>query len=135
MESYEQLLDYAYNKIKTSSSNSERFDVPKPIVQNIGNKTVISNFSQISTHIRRKQEDIIKFLSKELAAFCKPEGERLILNRKIPEQRIIEKINLYVNKFVLCKECKKPDTEILKEHNFSFMRCLACGAKHSLGNI
>ena len=136
MENYEQLLNKAYEKVKQISSVSEdRFKMIEVKVNIIGNKTVISNFSQISTHIRRKPDNIIKFLSKELAAFCKPEGERLILNRKIPEQRVIEKVNLYVNKFVLCRECKKPDTEIFKEHSFSFIRCLACGAKHSLGNI
>ncbi|MEK6812055.1 MAG: translation initiation factor IF-2 subunit beta, partial [Nanoarchaeota archaeon] len=32
--------------------------------------------------------------------------------------------------FVLCKECKKPDTELLREDRVTFIHCLACGAKH-----
>jgi ABC-type dipeptide/oligopeptide/nickel transport system ATPase subunit len=39
----------------------------------------------------------------------------------------------YVNKYVICAECKKPDTALVKENGFYFVNCLACGAKHSLG--
>ena|SRR3989344_352536 len=132
---YEQLLDEAYKNIKEVSHNGERFKMVDVKVEIIGNKTVISNYSQILSHIRRKSDEFSKFLSKELAAPCKQEGERLILNRKIPSQKVVEKIILYVNKFVLCKQCKKPDTEIVKEGNLRFMHCLACGAKNSLGNF
>ncbi len=37
----------------------------------------------------------------------------------------------YVNEFVLCKECKKLDTKLIKEGRLTFINCLACGTKHS----
>jgi len=132
---YEELLDEAYDNVKEVSHSGERFKLPEMKVEVIGNKTVIYNFAQVVSYVRRKPEDLCKFLSKELAAPCKPDGDRLILNRKIPSQKIIEKVNLYVGKYVLCKECGKPDTEIFKEGGLAFMHCLACGAKHSLGRI
>ena len=131
---YGQLLDYAYENVKTPNGNGERFDMPKMRVEIIGNKTVISNFSQICGYIRRDEEEVCKFLSKELATQCKKDGDRLILNRKIPVQQVIDKINLYVRKFVLCPSCKKPDTEILRESGSKVIHCLACGAKKSLGS-
>ena len=131
---YEQLLDQAYKNVKASSSG-ERFKMPEVKVENTGNKTVICNFNQVCSQVRRKPEDLCKFLSKELAAPCKLEGERLILNRKISIKNVVSKVNLYVQKFVLCKECKKPDTEIIKQDGLKFVHCLACGAKHSLGNM
>ena len=131
---YEQLLNDAYENVKEVSHSGERFKMIDVRVEITGNKTVICNFSAILSHIRRKPERIIKFLSKELAAPAKQEGDRLILNRKIPVAKVIEKVNLYVNKFVICKQCGKPDTEIVREGNLSFIHCLACGAKHSLGN-
>ena len=33
-----------------------------------------------------------------------------------------------------CKDCGKPDTELIKEDRFTFIHCLACGAKHSIRN-
>jgi len=135
MENYEQLLDEAYTKIKpiSVSENFERWEIPKVNCQIIGTKTVLSNFLQICSYIRRECNHFAKFLSKELAAFSKIENERLIFNRKISQFQMQEKINLYVNKFVICQECKKPDTELIKQDGFLFIHCLACGAKHSLG--
>jgi len=131
---YEKLLESAYENIKEiSKGNGERFEIPKLVIQNQGNKTIIANFSQVCSYVRRNQEDLSKFFSKELAAFCKIENERLIINRKIPERQIQDKFKVYVEKFVLCKECKKPDTEPVKKDGLLFLHCLACGAKHSLG--
>ena len=132
---YEQLLDEAYGKVKgiPSENNGDRFEIPKLSIQVIGNKTIISNFSQICSQIRRKPEGLCKFFSKELASMCKFEGDRLVLNSKIHERQIQDKFKLYVERYVLCKECKKPDTELVKKDGLMFIHCLACGAKHSLG--
>ena len=137
MESYEMLLDSAYKKVKKvkSSGANGRFDVPEVKVEINGNKTVILNFAQIASYIRRKPENLCKFLSNELASYCKPEGDRLVLNRRLSREKIDEKLKQFVNKFVLCHECKKPDTELIKQEGFTFIHCLACGAKHSLGKI
>jgi len=100
-----------------------------------GNKTILSNFFQIAAYLRRKPEHLEKFLEKELAAQGKHEGDKLILIRKIPQKKIQERIKLYIEKYVICKECGKPDTEIKKENQFTFIHCLACGAKHSISKI
>lgn len=131
---YEELLEEAYKKIKPVQSKG-RFEILKIESHIQGNKTIISNFSQIASHLRRKPEHLEKFLEKELAAQGKLDNERLIIIRKIPGKKIQEKIQFYVEKYVLCKECGKPDTELLKEGNFYFIRCLACGAKHSITKI
>ncbi|HLD98035.1 MAG TPA: translation initiation factor IF-2 subunit beta [Candidatus Nanoarchaeia archaeon] len=135
MEEYEKLLDEAYVKVKPiiSSKGFERFEVPKVNIQVIGNKTYIENFLQICNYIRRQPEHVMKFLSKELAAFSKIENERLILNRKLQIFQVSEKINLYIREYVTCRECKKPDTTLVKQDGLIFINCLACGAKHSLG--
>ena len=40
--------------------------------------------------------------------------------------------DVYTKEFVVCKECLKPDTEIIKDKAFTFVHCLACGAKHAV---
>ncbi len=133
MENYEQLLDEAYMHVKAVESKSERFEIPKAEGHVEGNKTIIINFFQVCSYFRRKPEHFLKFLLKELATPGQIEGERLVLNRKLLSQRINDKIELYAKEFVICRECKKPDTEIIKQDRFSFLHCLACGAKHSIG--
>jgi len=135
MENYEKLLDEAYKKVKPVLSSSGRFEVAKAEGYVEGNKTIISNFMQISNYLRRSPAHFAKFLLKELATSGAIEGDRLVLQTKIISSRINEKILLYIKEFVICKECSKPDTELLKEGNYSFTHCLACGAKHSAGKI
>ena len=132
---YEELLNKAYEKVKPVETSKSRFEIPEISSVTQGNKTIIKNFTQLANHLRRSPEHLEKFLEKELAAQGKQEKDRLILIRKIPSKKIQERVKLYVEKYVLCDECKKPDTEILKEGNFYFIHCLACGAKHSISKI
>jgi len=129
---YESLLDEAYKKVKQVEGTGERFEISKIEGLYEGKKTILTNFMQIASHLRRKPEHIQKFLLRELATSGNMDGERLILNNKIPREKIDQKIEAYVKEFVLCKECGKPDTEIIKEDRLTFLHCLACGAKHSV---
>lgn len=134
---YEELLDKAYKEIKKVEGIRGRFEVPKVEGHFEGKKTIITNFLQIASYLRREPEHFQKFLLKELATPGQREGDRLILNNKVPSARVKDKIEQYVKEFVLCKECKKPDTELLREKGsrLNFIHCLACGAKHSVGKI
>jgi len=127
---YEQLLDEAYKKVKQIDTSNERFEIPKIEGHFQGKKTILTNFFQIVSHIRRNPEHFQKFLLKELAAAGHIEGDRLVLNKTVPSTKINPKIEQYVKEFVLCKECGKPDTELKKEDRLTFLHCLACGAKH-----
>mgnify|MGYP001951507777 CR=1 FL=1 len=54
------------------------------------------------------------------------------LQTKIPSSKINNKIQDYANEFVICKDCNKPDTKILKEGRIDMLKCTACGAKHPI---
>jgi putative translation initiation factor aIF-2 beta subunit len=128
MEEYERLLDSAFKQVKTGSEECERFEIKKPEVRFEGNKTIIANFAQIVTCLRRNEAHFVKFLFKELAAPGEVAGDRLILTRKVPINKVAEKIALYANKYVICPKCKKPDTEIIEDSG-RYLKCLACGNK------
>jgi translation initiation factor 2 subunit 2 len=132
MKSYEELLDDAFSKIKPISTSSERFEVPKIEGHHEGTKTILSNLVSIADYIRRDINHLLKYLLKELATSGTFKGSVLVLQRKIPSQKINEKITDYVKEFVICKQCSKPDTELVKDKDFLFIHCLACGAKHSV---
>jgi translation initiation factor 2 subunit 2 len=135
MENYEKLLEEAYTNIKPIESKIDRFEVSKVEGHIEGNKTIITNFKQICGYIRRDCEHLLKFLLKELAAPGSMKGDRLVLTRNISSKMINEKIALYIQQYVICKECKKPDTELIKDGEFHFIHCLACGAKKSVSKI
>ncbi len=132
MTDYEKLLDEAYNQVKVVQGKSDRFEIPAIEGHIEGKKTILTNFVAIASHIRRTPEHFQKFILKELATSGQLEGDRLILNNKIPSAKINAKIDQYVKEFVICKECGKPDTELKKENRLSFIHCLACGAKHPI---
>lgn len=133
MESYEKLLDEAYKKVKQHGSGTgERFEIPKIEGHIEGKKTILTNFFQISEYLRRNPEHFQKFILKELAASGQREADRLVLNIKIPSSKINQKIEQYAKEFVTCRECGKPDTELIKEDRLLFIKCSACGAKHSV---
>ena len=125
------MLDKLYSEAKPIKA-TERFEVPKVKGHVEGTKTIVTNFSQICDIIRRNKEHLAKFLSRELAAQILIENERAIFNRKLSSDQINQKIQEYVNEFVICPQCKKPDTELIKQGEFVFLKCLACGAKHSV---
>jgi len=132
METYDQLLNEAFEKIKPIEHNGERFEIPKIEGHLEGTKTVLTNIPQIVSYLRRDQDHFVKYLLKELATSGTIRNNILILQRKITSAAINDKIADYVKEFVICSQCNKPDTELIKDKEFMFMHCLACGAKHSV---
>jgi translation initiation factor 2 subunit 2 len=127
---YEQLLARARQRLPQSVVERERFEIPKVKGHLQGSKTVISNFAQIAGTLRRPVEHLLKFILRELAT----PGEitrsgLLVLGAKVPATRINEKIRDYAYEFVLCPRDGKPDTDILREGEFAFLKCNACGYK------
>ena len=129
---YAKLLKEGKAKLPEVKKTTERFEIPKVTGHIQGNKTVISNFTQICATLRRENAQIIKYLQRELATPASLDGQRLVLGRKISSAIINDKISKYAKEFVLCKECGKPDTKIIKEERISSLKCMACGAKHPI---
>lgn len=129
---YEKLLDKGRSQLPESVLKIERFEVPKVKGHIQGNKTIVSNYLQICNVLRREPEHLLKYLQRELATPALIDDSRLVLGRKISSSSINGKIQQYTDTFVLCPECKKPDTKLLKEDKFLLIKCTACGAKHTV---
>jgi len=131
---YEDLLNEAYESVEPVEECG-RFEVLKVKGHHEGTRTIVTNFGQVVTCLRRSADHVMKFLNKELASSSELKGDRLILSRKLPSKEINEKIEKYVNRFVLCPKCKKPDTELDNDKGKAFLRCLACGEKYEVQKI
>lgn len=126
------MLKKARCEMPESVFESERFEIPKVTGHIQGNRTVISNFRQVADKLQRGVDHLLKYVLKELATPGTMSGGSLILGTKVPASRINEKIRKYATEYVLCPDCGKPDTKIIKEGDFSFIRCQACGSKHQV---
>ncbi|MFH1229265.1 MAG: translation initiation factor IF-2 subunit beta [Candidatus Aenigmatarchaeota archaeon] len=126
---YEALLSKAYEKLPKTGENKERLKVPIADTMIQGNQTIIKNFTQIAETIRRDPLHILKFLAKELATPTGLDGTRGILQTKLSQKMVQQKLDIYVVDYVFCKECKSPDTKLMKDDRFTFLKCEACGAK------
>ena len=127
---YLQLLKRAKEHLPEIQETKERFEIPKVTGHVQGNKTIINNFIVIVKAFGREQDKLLKYLQRELATPAVIDGQRLILGRKINSDFINKKIEQFARDFVLCKECGKPDTKLIKEDRFLFLKCTACGARH-----
>lgn len=126
---YKDMLKKARNNLPESVFEKERFEIPKVLGHIEGNKTVITNFNQIASYLRRPIDHFLKYILKELATPGNMRKNKLFIGAKISASRINEKIRQYANDFVLCPECGKPDTKIIKEGTLNYMKCQACGEK------
>ena len=126
---YEQELERAYKGMPKSVFEKERFEIPKVRGHIQGNRTIITNFYQIAQILNRDVDHLLKFVLKELATPGDLKKAGLIFGAKIPASRINEKIKKYADEFVLCNECGKPDSKLIKEGDFLYLKCQACGAK------
>ncbi len=131
--SYEELLKRGLSALPKKSEVTERFVIPQARVQKAGAKTIIINFKEIASGLRREPAHLLKVLLKELATKGDmDEGGRLVVLGRFPEEMVNRKIEIYVKNHVLCPECQKPDTKLVKEGRYTFLVCEACGARHSV---
>ncbi|VVB57088.1 Translation initiation factor 2 subunit beta [uncultured archaeon] len=108
----------------------ERFEPPVPETQIQGSKTILRNFELICTKLRREPALLSKYLSKELAVPATIDGGKLILHGKVYDRMLNEKLSNFISSYVVCKECKRPDTKLVDgAHGIRTLVCEACGAR------
>lgn len=127
VDPYEQLLKEAYTHITETSGDTGRFTVPETKVYIEGKTTVLENFGEIASTVRREPDHLMKFLLGELGTAGKIDGSRAIFNGKFEHAVIETAIRNYVDDYVICSECGKPDTRLVKDGRITLLRCDACG--------
>ncbi|CAE6401561.1 unnamed protein product [Rhizoctonia solani] len=98
-----------------------------------GIKTVIPNMSDVSRALSRPPTYPTKFFGCELGAQTTfdEKGDRYIVNGAHDATRLRELLDTFIDKFVLCAECKNPETDLIvdtKAENIT-RDCKACGAR------
>jgi len=78
-----------------------------------GIKTVIPNMSDVSRALSRPPAYPTKFFGCELGAQTSFDDrtDRYIVNGAHDATKLRELLDVFIEKFVLCKSCKNPETE------------------------
>jgi translation initiation factor 2 subunit 2 len=132
---YEELLKRARSQFPEVGVKSERLELPRLHYGKIGMRTVIYNFKELAGAIDRDPQHLLKFLTGEMATAATMQGSRVIFQGKFSEDTFGRLIQRYMESFVVCPVCKRPDTRIVKEKRLSFLVCQACGAKSSIKQL
>ena len=133
-EEYVKLLDRAFSKLPNLSADKADFVIPDADVFNEGTKTIIRNMALIADRARRSGADIARYIGKEFSVPVNMEEQRLIMNGKFPADEINRRIKRYFEVYVICRECKKPDTHLENAEKGMYLICEACGARYWVKN-
>jgi translation initiation factor 2 subunit 2 len=128
MASYEELLVKAYHSIPQKALSHERFEIPRAESFIQGNKTIVRGIGELIRTMRREKKHFLKWLTKETALPITESNNQLLINGKIGAIQLNKLIEIYFNQFVLCPECKKPDTKVIIQEGVHMLKCEACGA-------
>ncbi|MDD5959229.1 MAG: translation initiation factor IF-2 subunit beta [Methanobrevibacter wolinii] len=129
MSDYEDLLNRAIDQLPPEVFETKRFKIPRAYSDIQGNRTFIKNFKDVAERLNRDPQHLLKFLLRELGTAGNLEGGRAILQGKFTHYVINDRIEDYVDKYVICPECNRPDTKIIREDRIFLLKCLACGAR------
>ncbi|HDD67416.1 MAG TPA: translation initiation factor IF-2 subunit beta [Candidatus Thorarchaeota archaeon] len=134
MNEYEKLLARARSQVPEDAfkKSGERFKVPKVQLIVQGNRSIWQNFQEIISILNRPGKEVLKFVAGQLATAGIFEGSAAIFNGKFSAEVVDEVLSRYIDSYVICPVCTRPDTTIVKEGNAYYLHCSACGARTSI---
>jgi translation initiation factor 2 subunit 2 len=129
---YDKLLKRLREDLPAAVLEHSRFEIPKVDSFIEGNKTFIRNFHDISDILARPENVVLKYIARELATAGSIEGTQAIFQGKFTRDVLNNVLERYTKIYVICPECNKPDTEVIKSGRYQFLVCKACGARTSV---
>ena len=78
--------------------------------------------------------DIIKYFGFELGAQTNnnPSDDRWIINGSHEASKLQDYLDGFISKFVLCKQCKNPETDVNFKDGYILLDCKACGQRSTV---
>ncbi|EQK99425.1 hypothetical protein G6O67_000048 [Ophiocordyceps sinensis] len=96
-----------------------------------GIKTVIVNLPSVAASLARPPSYLNKYFGFELGAMTNndPKDDRWIINGAHESAKLQDHLDGFINKFVLCKKCKNPETDVSINNDHIILDCKACGQR------
>lgn len=99
-----------------------------------GIKTVVANLSGVAHSLSRPPSYVIKYFGFELGAQTNinPADDRWIINGAHEASKLQDHLDGFISKFVLCKNCKNPETDVVIKDGNILLDCKACGQRSNV---
>lgn len=131
--SYEFLCDRLYEQLYRDRPELRRAKVakialPPPQLERLGGKkTIWLNFQKTCDVLNRDIEHVKLFFLHELCTQGSLNGQKcLIIRGRYRQDAVINLLTKYINGFVKCKICDKPNTKLIREQRLTRLQCLDC---------
>lgn len=125
---YQVLLGRLRKNLPEATSTRVRFQIPEPELLYEGKQTILKNFGDIVDILNREANQILAYLLREVGTAGNLDGRRVVFKGRIPLKQMEDRLNSYVETYVLCSECRRPDTKLVKDGRTLVLQCEACGA-------
>jgi translation initiation factor 2 subunit 2 len=113
--------------------------LPAIMLAKIGTKkTMFATFPQTCDQMQRDIQHVMSYFLAELACDGSLDSQnRLVLKRRCLPQEIEGVLRKYVESYVQCRTCKKPDTVLTRDSTtrLQFLECSRCHSKTSVAPI
>ncbi|KAL6247582.1 eukaryotic translation initiation factor 5 [Rhinocladiella similis] len=96
-----------------------------------GIKTVVANLPSVAASLARPPAYVIKYFGFELGAQTNtnPKDDRWIINGAHDAGKLQDSLDGFISRFVLCRSCKNPETDINIKDGHIILDCKACGQR------
>lgn len=135
MSGYEEMLNRCMSRIPKECRDQGRFTMPVAEVLIQGQRTMFVNFNDVASCLRRDPKHMLKFFTKELATSSEEQDKKIIFQGRFPGMLMNRKLETYAKEYVICPNCGKPDTKLLKSDRLELIKCEACGNKQAVKKL
>merc|ERR1712139_697745 len=127
----------------TNDDPSYRYKMPRLVSKKEGrgngSKTCIVNMSDVARALKRPPQYTTKWFGAELGAQStytnkEGEGERAIVNGHHDTPIFQTMLDKFIDKYVLCENCKLPEIDMNVKKGNIVAKCKACGWSGELDN-
>lgn len=103
-----------------------RYKMEQVIISQLKNKIAFENINQIAKDLCRDPIDILKFIKTHYGSAFEYKNGVALTTKTITRDEMQNAIYIFIEKYVLCKKCKNPETIIENNKKKYFTKCLAC---------
>lgn len=110
-----------------------RYKMESVDISKQGIKYVFTNIDSISVSLSRDPKELVGFLKKYFGtAFEYKNGIAQTTKKDLTKDELQSAIFNYIENNVLCKKCKNPETEYMKDKKKNLLCCKACSHKEQI---
>lgn len=127
-DNYEKMLERARVQIPEDIAEEEQFKPPEVKIRGGSGQTVILNWNELVRAANDQEKILLRFLSHQLATHGRVTQGKVEFKGNLSTRKINNLMEEFIEKYVICSECGRPDTKLKKEKKHLLKKCQACGA-------